>query len=229
GRNQRGRNMIQGRGALGGIAIGKAFVLPDWEWELPEHRVRVEDLAREFERLSEGIRRSKHEIAQLKNELDEVVGRQEASIFDAHLAILDDPVFMSEIQGIIRRQYKAAEVAVKEAIDHFVAMFDLLDDEYMKERAADIKDVGNRLLKHLLGVPEIDLPSDSRPFILVVRELSPSQLVHLKPDLVLGIATMAGSPTSHAAIMAKAFGIPLVTGLEGKFPRPIMTGELLIL
>ncbi|HEY8528964.1 MAG TPA: phosphoenolpyruvate--protein phosphotransferase [Paenibacillaceae bacterium] len=221
--------MIQGRGASGGIAIGKAFVLPDWEWELPEHRVRVEDLAREFERLSEGIRRSKHEITQLKNELDEVVGRQEASIFDAHLAILDDPVFMSEIQGIIRRQYKAAEVAVKEAIDHFVAMFDLLDDEYMKERAADIKDVGNRLLKHLLGVPEIDLPSDSRPFILVVRELSPSQLVHLKPDLVLGIATMAGSPTSHAAIMAKAFGIPLVTGLEGKFPRPIMTGELLIL
>ena len=69
---------------------------------------------------------------------------------------------MNEIQGIIERQYKAAEVAVKEAIDHFVSMFDLLDDEYMKERALDIKDVGNRSLKHLLGAPEVKLPADTR-------------------------------------------------------------------
>lgn len=81
---------------------------------------------------------------------------------------------MSEIRGIIERQYKAAEVAVKEAIDHFVAMFDLLDDEYMKERAVDIKDVGNRLLKHLLGAPEVTLPSDTQPYILVAKELSPT-------------------------------------------------------
>jgi len=220
--------MIQGLGAAEGIAIGKAFVLPNWEWELPEQKLDVSDLAKEFDRLYEGIRRSKTEIRQIKTELDEVVGAQESSIFDAHLAILEDPVFMNEIQGIIQRQYKAAEVAVKEAIDHFVTMFDLLDDEYMKERALDIKDVGNRLLKHLLGVPEISLPSDTNPFILVVRELTPSQLIHLKPELVLGIVTMVGSPTSHSAIMAKALGIPLVMGLEGKLEQPIATGDLLI-
>ena len=105
----------------------------------------------EFERLYEGIRTSKDEIEYIKNEFKEVVGPEESSIFDAHLAIFEDPVFMNEIRGIIERQYKAAEVAVKEAIDHFVTMFDLLEDEYMKERAIDIKDVGNRLLKHLLG------------------------------------------------------------------------------
>ncbi|BBI34572.1 phosphoenolpyruvate--protein phosphotransferase [Cohnella abietis] len=221
--------MIQALGASQGIAIGKAFVLPHWEWELPDQKIDVADLAKEFDRLYEGIRRSKTEINQMRTELDEVVGSEEASIFDAHLAILEDPVFMYEIQGIIQRQYKVAEVAVKEAIDHFVTMFDLLDDEYMKERALDIKDVGNRLLKHLLGAPDISLPEDTQPFVLVVRELSPSQLVHLKPDLVLGIVTMVGSPTSHSAIMARAFGIPMVMGLEGKLEQIIGTGDLLII
>ncbi|CAM3723098.1 phosphoenolpyruvate--protein phosphotransferase [Cohnella lubricantis] len=221
--------MIQGLAASEGVAIGKAFVLPNWEWELPEQKIGAQDLAVEFERLYEGVKRSKSEIHQIKSEIDEFVGSDESGIFEAHLAILDDPVFMNEIKGIIQRQYKAAEVAVKEAIDHFVTMFDLLDDEYMKERALDIKDVGNRLLKHLLGAPEILLPTDTQPFILVVRELTPSQLIHLKPDVVRGIVTMIGSPSSHAAIMARALGIPLVMGVENKLQKPIETGELLIL
>ncbi|BBH19604.1 phosphoenolpyruvate-protein phosphotransferase [Paenibacillus baekrokdamisoli] len=222
--------MIQGIGASSGIAIGKAFVLPNWEWDLPEQKIDVGDLAREFERLYEGIRTSKVEIEQMKDELREVVGTEESYIFDAHLAILDDPVFMNEIQGIIQRQYKAAEVAVKEVIDHFVTMFDLLDDEYMKERAIDIKDVGNRLLKHLLGAPEITLPSDTQPFILVAKELSPSQLVHLNTNHVLGIATLVGSTTSHSSIMARALGIPLVVGIETKMMEDVIqTGDSIII
>lgn len=221
--------MIQGVGASAGIAIGKCFVLPTWEWELPEHKIDVSELASEFERLYEGIRITKIEIEQMKDELREVVGSSESSIFDAHLAILEDPVFMSEIQGIIKRQYKGAEVAVKEAIDHFVTMFDLLDDEYMKERAIDIKDVGNRLLKHLLGVPEVKLPTDSQPFILVASELSPSELAHLNPDNVLGIVLLGGSVTSHAAIMARALGIPLVVSLEGKLSQTVETGDMMLM
>lgn len=221
--------MIQGIGASSGIAIGKCFVLPNWEWDLPEQKIDVADLAREFERLYEGIRTSKVEIEQMKDELSEVVGPAERSIFDAHLAILDDPVFMNEIQGMIERQYKAAEVAVKEAIDHFVTMFDLLDDEYMKERALDIRDVGNRLLKHLLGAPEITLPSDTQPYILIAKELSPSQLAHLNPSNVLGITTFGGSMTSHSAIMARALGIPLVVAAEGKLEETVVTGDMLIM
>ncbi|MEF2964588.1 phosphoenolpyruvate--protein phosphotransferase [Paenibacillus sp. M1] len=220
--------MIQGIGAATGVAIGKAFVLPAWEWDVPDRRMEKVDLAKEFERLYEGIRTSKSEIEFMKNEIKETVGVEESSIFDAHIAILEDPVFMSEIQGIIERQYKAAEVAVKEAIDHFVMMFDLLDDEYMKERALDIKDVGNRLLKHLLGTPEITLPADTQPYVLVAKELSPSQLVHLNPDNVVGMVTMAGGKTSHSAIMARALGIPLVSGLEGRIEEPLQTGDLLI-
>ncbi|KJB84674.1 phosphoenolpyruvate-protein phosphotransferase, partial [Paenibacillus sp. E194] len=219
---------VQGIGASAGIAIGKSFVLPTWEWDVPEEKMDPADLAREFERLYDGIRSSKHEIEFIKSEIKEMVGSEESSIFDAHLAILEDPIFMNEIQGIIQRQYKAAEVAVKEAIDHFVTMFDLLDDEYMKERALDIKDVGNRLLKHLLGAPEITLPTDTQPYILVAKELSPSQLVHLNPKNVLGIVMLQGGKTSHSAIMARALGIPLVLGLEGKIAKPIQTGDTVI-
>jgi phosphoenolpyruvate-protein phosphotransferase len=219
---------IEGTAASSGIAIGKAFVLPDWEWEITERPIDVSDLAKEFERLYDGIRSSKMEIRNIKEELREVIGDEESTIFDAHLAILDDPVFMNEVQGIIRRQYKAAEVAVKEAIEKFAGMFDLLDDEYMKERAMDIKDVGNRLIKHLVGAPEVTLPKDAHPFILVARELAPSQLAHLNPKHVLGIVTMAGGKTSHSVIMAKALGIPCVIGLEGKLEQPIATGDVLI-
>lgn len=99
----------------------------------------------------------------------------------------------------------------------------------MKERALDIKDVGNRLLKHLLGVPEIKLPSNTKPFILVAKELSPSQLAHINPQNVLGIVTLAGSTTSHSAIMARALGVPLVVGVEAKLEEPIQTGQMIVL
>ncbi|ANS77195.1 phosphoenolpyruvate--protein phosphotransferase [Paenibacillus yonginensis] len=221
--------MIQGIGAAAGVAIGRAFVLPAWEMDIQDRQLETIDLGREFDRLQEGIVTSKHEIEEIRNEIQQMVGKEESTIFDAHLAILEDPVFMSEIRGIIERQYKAAEVAVKEAIDHFVTMFDLLDDEYMKERALDIKDVGNRLLKHLLGTPEVTLPKNNEPYILVAHELSPSQLVHLNPSHVLGMVTMVGGKSSHSAIMARALGIPLVSGFENLLDSMIQTGDLLVL
>lgn len=224
-----GQQTVNGIGASSGIAIGKAFVLPAWEWDIPEKNIDVTELANEFERLYQGIRRSRDELEGIKQEMRDVVGEETSLIFDAHLAILDDPEFVKEVQGIIRRQYKAAEVAVKEVIDQFASMFDMIDDEYMKERSADIKDVGNRLLHHLLGTPAITLPSDSQPFILVTKEISPSQLVNLNPDRVLGIVTMIGGRNSHAAIMARSLGIPLVVSLEDRLLAPIQTGDELVI
>lgn len=221
--------MVKGIGASSGIAIGKAFVLPVWEWDFPDKMVDVTDMAGEFDKLNASITSSKNELVHIKQEMLNLLGEDESHIFDAHLAILDDPIFMNEVQGIMQRQFKAAEVAVKETIDKFVGMFDLLDDEYMKERAADIRDVGNRLLKHLHGeYIETKLPVDSQ-FILIAKELSPSQLAHLDPKLTLGIVTLLGGTTSHAAIMARAMGIPFVLGMEGKLPVPIQTGDALII
>ncbi|WP_248926493.1 phosphoenolpyruvate--protein phosphotransferase [Paenibacillus hamazuiensis] len=221
--------MVEGIGASPGIAMGKAFVIPAWEWDFPEKMIDVADLAYEFERLYDGIRCSKTEIEHIKTEIAALIGEEESTIFDAHLAILEDPIFMNEVQSIMQRQYKAAEVAVREAIDKFVGMFDLLDDQYMKDRALDIKDVGNRLLKHLLGkLEETALPLD-QPYILVAKELSPSHMAHLDLSQALGLVTMLGGKTSHAAIMARAMGIPYVLGLEGKLQRPIQTGDYIII
>ncbi|MDF2815012.1 MAG: phosphoenolpyruvate-protein phosphotransferase [Paenibacillus sp.] len=217
--------MIKGNGAAPGIAIGKAFVLPDWDLEFPEDLIDVNDLAFEFEKLYEGIRTSKTEIQAIKHDIAEVLGAEESNIFDAHLAILEDPVFMNEVSGIIQRQYKAAEVAVKEVIDKFVNMFDLLDDDYMKERAIDIKDVGTRLLKHLLGSVEQSQPPKDQPFIVIAKELTPSQLAHLNSSQLLGIVTQLGGTTSHTAIMARAMGIPFVFGIDSS----IQTGDGIIL
>jgi phosphotransferase system enzyme I (PtsI) len=221
--------MIRGIGASSGIAIGKAFIIPTWEWDFPEKMIDVTDLAYEFERLYDGIRSSKSELELIKQEIKEVVGQEQSYIFDVHLAILEDPIFMNEIQGIIERQYKAAEVAVKEVIDKFVEMFDLIDDDYMKERALDIKDVGNRLLKHLLGDIEEPIPPTDYPYILVAKELTPSQLAHLEPTQLLGIVTMLGGTHSHVAIMTRAMSTPYVVGLEGKLLRPIQNGDFLII
>ncbi|SDC79488.1 phosphotransferase system, enzyme I, PtsI [Paenibacillus sp. UNCCL117] len=221
--------MVRGIGASSGIAMGRAFVIPTWEWDFPDKLIDVTDLAYEFERLYDGIRSSKDEIEQIKQEFVSVLGEEQTQIFDAHLAILEDPVFMNEVQGIMQRQYKAAEVAVKETIEKFVNMFDLLDDGYMKERALDIKDVGNRLLKHLLGALEETLPPKDEPYVLVAKELIPSQMVHLDVTQTLGLVTMMGGKTSHVAIMARAMGVPYVLGLEGKLAEPIQTGDYLII
>ena len=221
--------MVNGLGASPGIAIGKAFVLPAWEWDIPEKSIDVTELTNEFERLYQGIRQSKSDIEGMKREMTGKLGVHDSMIFDAHLAILEDPEFMKEVQGIIQRQYKAAEVAVKEVVDQFVAMFDVIEDDYMKERKTDIRDVGNRLLQHLLGAPDIMLPQDNAPFILVAKELSPSQLAHLNPERVLGILTLVGGKNSHAAIMARSMGIPLVVSLEDNLVSPVQTGAELII
>lgn len=220
--------MIKGIGASSGVAMGKAFVVPTWEWDFPEEMIDVTDLAKEYERLYSGIISSKDELQHIKHDIVELVGQESSQIFDAHLAILEDPMFISEIEAVIERQYKAAEVAVKEVMDKFVKMFDLIDDEYMKERALDIKDVGNRLLKHLLGDADPAMPVTDEPYILVTKELTPSQMAHLDPSKVLGIATMLGGKNSHTSIMSRALSIPYVFGLEGKLMRPIHSGDFLI-
>ncbi|WP_010269928.1 phosphoenolpyruvate--protein phosphotransferase [Paenibacillus senegalensis] len=221
--------MIKGIGASAGVAIGRAMVMPSWEWNLPDRMVDVGELAYEFEKLFDGIQTSKLELETIKQDISELIGEEESKIFNAHLAILEDPVFIEEVQEIMQRQYKAAEVAVKETMEKFIGMFDLLDDDYMKERAADIRDVGNRLLKHLLGDFQHTLPTQDEPYILVAKELTPSHWANLDPNQVLGVATMLGGLHSHAAIMARAMGIPLVLGLEGKLKKAVQNGDLIIL
>ncbi len=219
--------MIQGVGASTGVGIGNAIVLPVWEWNLSEHRFEVTDAAQEYIRVEESIRCSKAELIHIQQESKDIIGNHQSSIFDAHLAILEDPNFINEIQFLIERQHQAAEIAVKEVIDKFVNMFHLMDNDYMKERASDILDVGNRVLKHLLHVSEMHVPVD-QPFILVAKEITPSQLAHLNPANLLGLVTAFGGVHSHVAIISRAMNIPYVHGIDTLWLKSIQNGDALI-
>jgi phosphotransferase system enzyme I (PtsI) len=216
-------------GAAPGIAFGSAYSLPQWEYELPDRIIDAAQLGQEMQRLYEGVSISKAELEELKQEISAYLGEDELRIFDAHIAILEDPQFLKEIQNVIRQQYKVAEVAVKEVMDRFSHLFEQLEDQVMQDRSLDIRDVGNRLLKHLIGAMHVIEPPTDTPYIVVARELTPSQLAHLDPKNLVGIAIMTNSANSHTAIMARAMGIPCVVGLEGKLRTPIQTGDKLII
>ncbi|WP_438433489.1 phosphoenolpyruvate--protein phosphotransferase [Gorillibacterium sp. sgz500922] len=215
-------------GVSPGIAIGRAYVLPSSEWDIPERDLEEADLTEEIDKLLSGVRQSKTELESIRSDIRELIGEEEAGIFNAHLAILEDPIFLNEVREIMRLRASRAEHAVQEATDKFASMFELLDDDYMKERADDIRDVGNRLLKHLLGGGSEESPPMEAPYILVAKEVTPSRFVNLGPGNLLGIATVMGGKTSHTAIMARAMGIPMVSGIDGKLQRTIQTGDLLI-
>ncbi|MBC8079078.1 MAG: phosphoenolpyruvate--protein phosphotransferase [Gorillibacterium sp.] len=221
--------MDKGIGASSGIAIGRAYVLPACNREIPEQSSENADFTFEWDKLTVSIRLSKTELEAIRQDIRELIGEDESHIFNAHLAILEDPTFLNEVREIMQLQNKGAELAVKDAIDKFSNMFDLLDDEYMKERAEDIKDVGNRVLKHLLGEePDMVSAPIETPYILVAKEITPSAFIQLNSNDVLGVVTLLGGKTSHTSIMARAMGIPMVIGLEGKLQRPILTGDILI-
>lgn len=215
-------------GVSPGIAIGRAYVQPSSEWDIPERELEEADLSEEIDKLISGIRNSKIELESIRSDIRELIGEEEAGIFNAHLALLEDPIFLNEVREIMKLRAIGADQAVQEATDKFASMFELLDDDYMKERADDIRDVGNRLLKHLLGSEsEPDLPVEM-PYILVAKEVTPSRFVNLGPGNLLGIATVMGGKTSHTAIMARAMGIPMISGIDGRLQRTIQTGDLLI-
>jgi len=216
-------------GAAPGIAIGTAFSMPQWEYELPDRIVDTAQLGQELQRLYEGVSISKTELEELKQDISAYLGEDELRIFDAHIAILEDPQFIKEVQNVIRQQYKVAEVAVKEVMDQFSHLFEQLEDQVMQDRSLDIRDVGNRLLKHLIGSMNVIEPPEDDPYIIVAKELTPSQLAHLDPKLLMGIVILTGSANSHTAIMARALGIPCVVGLEHALDTPIQTGDLVII
>jgi len=216
-------------GAAPGIAFGSAYSLPQWEYELPDRIIDAAQLGHEIQRLYEGVSISKAELEELKQGISAYLGEDELRIFDAHIAILEDPQFLKEIQNVIRQQYKVAEVAVKEVMDRFSHLFEQLEDQVMQDRSLDIRDVGNRLLKHLIGAMHVIEPPTDTPYIVVARELTPSQLAHLDPKHLVGIVIMTNSANSHTAIMARALGIPCVVGLEGRLTTPIQTGDRLII
>ncbi|MCL4487749.1 MAG: PEP-utilizing enzyme [Chloroflexi bacterium] len=201
---------VVGKPASPGIAIGPSFVFAGQELVPPRFTVSETEL--EFARLEQALAKAVAEVEALRRVADERVGAEEAAIFDAHALIIQDPVLLKDIRRVIEVQHVNAEAAWADTIEANAAKLDALGSEYLRARAADIRDVGRRILRILLGVDVQDLSEMAAPGIVVARDLTPSDTVNLTRSLVLGFCTAEGGPTSHTAILAKALGLPAVVG-----------------
>ncbi|MDB8849741.1 MAG: phosphoenolpyruvate--protein phosphotransferase [Peptostreptococcus sp.] len=203
---------IKGIGASPGIAIGKALVLEHKEMVIEKkENVNVEV---EVEKLNSAVDTSKKELSAVKEKVAKELGEEEAEIFGAHLLVLEDPEFIGEAENKIKNESLNAEYALNEVKDMFVSIFESMDNDYMRERAADVKDVTNRVLRHILGIKIIDLSNLSDEVVLIAHDLTPSDTATMDKKKVLGFLTNIGGRTSHTAIMSRTLEIPAIVGLS---------------
>ena len=216
---------LQGIAASNGIAIAKAYKLvePDFSFE----KRTIEAPADEVARFQSALQTAKAELEQIRDHAGTELGADKAAIFDAHLLVLSDPELISPIEDKINTENVNAEHALKETADMFISMFESMDNEYMKERAADIRDVTKRVMAHLLGI-QIPNPSMiAEEVVIVAEDLTPSDTAQLNRQFVKGFTTNIGGRTSHSAIMARSMEIPAVVGTKAA-TEEINNGDIVV-
>lgn len=210
--DQKDRMNLRGIPAAPGFAHGNTLVVKQEELEIPQHD--IENAEAETQRLMDACKKGQEELSVFK---DDVHGRSESNesqIFEAHRMILEDVALLDKAKKSIQNGINA-EKAWMDAIEYFAQMMEQIQDETLSSRAVDIRDVGRRVLGHLLGV-SVGCTVLTEPAVIIGDDLTPSDTVSLDKDLVLGFCTARGGPTSHTAILAKAFGLPAVVGLGEK-------------
>ncbi|MDB0439217.1 phosphoenolpyruvate--protein phosphotransferase [Clostridioides difficile] len=202
----------KGIGASPGIALGKALVVE--HSELVIEKKSIDNVEAEVAKLENAVVVSKEELIKVKEKASQELGEEEAEIFEAHLLVLEDPELIGSAIDKIKTENVNAEYALNEIKEMFVSMFESMDNEYMKERAADIKDVTNRILRHILGIKVVDLSALSEEVILIAHDLTPSDTATMNKKMVLGFLTDIGGRTSHTAIMSRTLEIAAIVGLS---------------
>jgi len=218
-------SFISGIAASGGIAIGKAYILNEPDLSFDEKQIDNPD--KEIERFRSAIAASKAELEGIRSHASESLGEDKAAIFDAHLLVLSDPELLTPIEEKITKDKVNAEHALQETAGMFITMFEQMDNEYMRERAADIRDVEKRVLSHLLGVRLSSPSMIAEEVIIIAEDLTPSDTAQLNKELVKGFATDIGGRTSHSAIMARSLEIPAVVGTK-EATKKIENGDMII-
>ncbi|HBG7672691.1 TPA: phosphoenolpyruvate--protein phosphotransferase [Clostridioides difficile] len=202
----------KGIGASPGVALGKALVVE--HSELVIEKKTIDNVEAEIAKLEDAVAVSKEELVKVKEKASEELGAEEAEIFEAHLLVLEDPELIGSAIDKIKTESVNAEYALNEIKEMFVSMFESMDNEYMKERAADIKDVTNRILRHILGIKVVDLSALSEEVVLIAHDLTPSDTATMNKKMVLGFLTDIGGRTSHTAIMSRTLEIAAIVGLN---------------
>ena len=197
-----------------GVCHGRILVLKKAELSIPKYDVSEEDLPQQVQRFEQALITTRREILDVQHKISKAIGDEEARIFDAHLLVLEDPTLIDSVTNQIVQKRVNVEWAFHEFTEKYTATLNAIDDAYLRERAADMRDVNSRILNNLLGVQRQDLQNLREPCIIVAYDLPPSETAFLDRKIVLGIGTDIGSKTSHTAIMARSLQIPAVTGLQ---------------
>lgn len=218
--------MFRGISASPGIAIGRALLLKENKYKI--FKKIVSDSITEKQRLENAVTKAKEELKIIITNAEKKLGKEKVKIFEAHLLMLDDPEFIGVIISKILYENVNAEYAVKVTSEDIAAIFETLDDSYMKERAADVRDVSIRLINILMEIKTISISNIQDKCILIAHDLTPSDTAQIDKENVLGFITEIGGVTSHSAIIARTIGVPAVVGLE-KGLLNIKNNDLIIL
>ena len=202
---------FQGKSVYKGIAMGPVVVLRKNDYQVK--RTRIEDAEAEAARVDVALKASQEQLQKLYDKAVKEVGEASAAIFEVHQMMLEDEDYLEAIQSMISTEQVNAEYAVAVTGDNFAEMFASMDDDYMKARSADIKDISERLVRNLSGQGDVDL-SSIEPSVIVADDLSPSETVQMDKDKILAFVTVHGSTNSHTAILARMMNIPALIGVN---------------
>ncbi|TGZ98189.1 phosphoenolpyruvate-protein phosphotransferase PtsI [Rodentibacter pneumotropicus] len=220
--------MISGIPASPGVVFGKALVLKEEKIVLDTTKITDDQVDAEIACFYEGRSAAVEQLNSIRDRAFASLGEEKAAIFEGHLMILEDEELEEEIIDYLRSHKVNAGVAASKIIDQQVEMLSEIDDEYLKERAGDIRDIGNRLVKNILGMNIVDLGDINEESILVAYDLTPSETAQLNLDKVLGFITDIGGRTSHTSIMARSLELPAIVGTNNVTEK-VNTGDFLIL
>ena len=220
--------MVTGIAASPGIVFGKALVLKEEPIVLNTQKISADQIDAEVAKFYAGREKTAAQLNSIHEKALRTLGAEKAAIFEGHLMILEDEELEEEILAYLKENLVTADVATNKIIDQQVAVLSEIDDEYLKERAGDIRDIGNRLLRNILGMHIVDLGDIQEESILVAYDLTPSETAQLNLDNVLGFITDIGGRTSHTSIMARSLELPAIVGTND-ITTHVKTGDLVIL
>jgi phosphoenolpyruvate-protein phosphotransferase (PTS system enzyme I) len=218
---------LKGIAAAPGINIAPAYKFGKEEFDIPKQPIKAEEIPLQIQLFEESLISTRKEILDLQKRISQEMGQEEAQIFDAHLLVLEDRMLIEEVISRLKKEQISVPYIFSEVLKKYIQVFAKIEDEYLRERIADLNDVGKRVLRNLLGKEHRNLKDLKDRVVVVAHDLSPSDTAAMHKQMVCAFVTDIGGKTSHTAIMAKSLEIPAVVGL-GENINKIKAGDILI-
>ncbi len=222
-----GEIFLQGIGVSPGVAVGEVVLFAHEGLSVVERVLEEHGIPPEIARFEEALIQTRHQISKIQRKVSAILGEEHAGIFDAHLLVVDDRAFIDEVIRDLRKKQRNVESIIHQVAGRYIEMLSQVEDDYLRERAADVRDVTRRIIKNLMGDVVDRMDQIERPCIVAANDFSPSDTAGINRNMVHAFVTDQGSATSHTAIMARALEVPAVVGLHDITSR-LKTGETVL-